>query len=177
MTIAHAHLVDASVTRWYHCVTRSVQRASCSGKGSSTVKAESSIGSRNLLKSSPWPSPGSRSWITTCTSWSGSTRMWPRGGRTRTSCAAGDTLFRPRQGGQVAPVSEDWVQRAEGREVDRDAHKRLQSLSWFMKCLKLIDALESHGHLGYLFAALRRDRPEMNWPSGLATARDTSPAA
>jgi len=41
----------------------------------------------------------------------------------------------------------------------------------------LIDALESHGHLRYLFAALRRDRPEINWPSSLATAHDTSPAA
>ena len=27
MTIARAHLVDPAVTRWYHCVTRCVQRA------------------------------------------------------------------------------------------------------------------------------------------------------
>ena len=27
MTMAHAHLVDLSVTRWYHCVTRCVRRA------------------------------------------------------------------------------------------------------------------------------------------------------
>ncbi len=88
-------------------------------------------------------------------------------------------LFPPQdRARQVAPVSEDWVQaRLKDAKWIATARERLQSLSWFMKCLKLIDALESHGHLGYLFAALRRDRPEMNWPSGLATARDTSPAA
>ncbi len=27
MTIARAHLLDPSITRWYHCVTRCVRRA------------------------------------------------------------------------------------------------------------------------------------------------------
>jgi hypothetical protein len=27
MTMARAHLVNPSVTRWYHCVTRCVRRA------------------------------------------------------------------------------------------------------------------------------------------------------
>jgi hypothetical protein len=27
MTMARAHLVDASITRWYHCITRCVRRA------------------------------------------------------------------------------------------------------------------------------------------------------
>ncbi len=27
MTMARSHLVDNSVTRWYHCVTRRVRRA------------------------------------------------------------------------------------------------------------------------------------------------------
>ena len=33
MTMARAHLVDPSVTRWYHCVTRCVRRAFLLGEG------------------------------------------------------------------------------------------------------------------------------------------------
>ena len=33
MTIARAHLVDVSVTRWYHCVTRCVRPAFLLGEG------------------------------------------------------------------------------------------------------------------------------------------------
>ncbi len=32
MTIARGHLVDPAVTRWYHCVTRCVRRASLLGE-------------------------------------------------------------------------------------------------------------------------------------------------
>ena len=34
MTMARAYLVDASVTRWYHCVTRCVRWAFLLGEGS-----------------------------------------------------------------------------------------------------------------------------------------------
>ena len=33
MTIARAHLIDPSVTRWYHCITRCVRRAFLLGEG------------------------------------------------------------------------------------------------------------------------------------------------
>ena len=33
MAIARAQLVDVSLTRWYHCVTRCVRRASLLGEG------------------------------------------------------------------------------------------------------------------------------------------------
>ena len=33
MTMARAHLVDVSVTRWYHCITRCVRRAFLLGEG------------------------------------------------------------------------------------------------------------------------------------------------
>jgi REP element-mobilizing transposase RayT len=32
MTIARAHLVDETLTRWYHCLTRCVRRASLLGE-------------------------------------------------------------------------------------------------------------------------------------------------
>ncbi len=33
VTIARAHLIEPSVTRWYHCVTRCVRRAFLLGEG------------------------------------------------------------------------------------------------------------------------------------------------
>jgi len=38
MAIARAHLVDPSVTRWYHCITRCVRRAFLLGEGTGDRK-------------------------------------------------------------------------------------------------------------------------------------------
>ena len=94
MTIARAHLVDPSVTRWYHCVTRRVRRAFLLGEGCTTGKAGSNIGSRNLLKSSRWASRDLRSWTITCTCWCGWIRTLSGASRMRMLCDAGDASFR-----------------------------------------------------------------------------------
>ena len=38
MTIARAQLVDTSLTRWYHCVTRCVRKAFLLGEGDNNRK-------------------------------------------------------------------------------------------------------------------------------------------
>jgi len=46
MTIARAHLVDPSVARWYHCITRCVRRAFLLGEGPGDRKRRSDRGFR-----------------------------------------------------------------------------------------------------------------------------------
>ena len=44
MAIARAQLVDASLTRWHHCVTRCVRHAYLLGEGDHNRKARIKIG-------------------------------------------------------------------------------------------------------------------------------------
>jgi len=138
VTIARAHLVDASVTRWYHCVTRCVRRAFLLGEGTldrkgwiehrlqelaqifSVAVAGFAILDNHLhvlVRLDPDVAKG----------WSDEdvVRRWGR-------------LFPPRdEARQVAPVSEDWVSaRLKDAKWIATARERLQSLIWFMKCLK-----------------------------------------
>ena len=85
MAIARAQLVDTSLTRWYHCVTRCVRKAFLLGKETTAVKNGSQTGSRNLRMSSRWLSAVFRYWIIICTCWCGLTRMSPKRGRTKRS--------------------------------------------------------------------------------------------
>ena len=138
MTIARAHLVDPVVSRWYHCVTRCVRRAFLLGDKHQDRKSwierrlqeladifAISVGGfaildnhlHLLVRLDPELGQG----------WSDEevVRRWGR-------------LFPPRdKARQALPVTEDWVQARlkEPGWVAR-ARQRLQSLSWFMKCLK-----------------------------------------
>ena len=138
MTIARAELVDPAVTRWYHCITRCVRRAFLLGEGDSNRKQwiehrleelahifAISVGGfavldnhmHVLVRLDPEVAAG----------WSDEevVRRWGR-------------LFPPRdKARQPIPVSEAWVQwRLQDAAWVAKARGRLQSLSWFMKCLK-----------------------------------------
>ena len=138
MTIARSHLVDASVTRWYHCVTRCVRRAFLLAEGEFNRKewiehrlqelAEIfavSVGGFSvmdnhlhvLLRLDP----------DVATGWSDEDviRRW-------------GSLFPPRdKSRQPLPVTREWVEwRLQDAKWVATARERLKSLSWFMKCLK-----------------------------------------
>ena len=138
MTMARSHLVDVSVTRWYHCITGCVRRAFLLAEGPDNRKewierrleelAEIfavSVGGFSvmdnhmhvLIRLDP----------DTASSWSDEevVRRWGR-------------LFPPRdKSRQPLPVSKAWVEwRLQDVQWLATARARLQSLSWFMKCLK-----------------------------------------
>ena len=56
MTIARAHLIDPSLTRWYHCVTRCVRRGFCWEMKNTTVRNGSRTGSRSVPVALRWAS-------------------------------------------------------------------------------------------------------------------------
>ena len=138
MTIARAQLVDPEVTRWYHCVTRCVRRAFLLGEGNTDRKqwienrleelAETFAVSvagftvldnhlHVLVRLDPEVAAG----------WSDEevVRRWGR-------------LFPPRdRTRQPIAVSDAWIRwRLQDAAWVAKARQRLQSLSWFMKCLK-----------------------------------------
>ncbi len=138
MTMARAHLVDPAVTRWYHCVTRCVRRAFLLSEGPLDRKqwiderlqelAEIfavSVGGYSvmdnhlhvLVRLDP----------DVAKHWSDEevVRRWGR-------------LFPPRdKSREPLPVTTTWVQwRLQDPQWVATARERLQSLSWFMKCLK-----------------------------------------
>jgi hypothetical protein len=138
MTMARAHLVDVSVTRWYHCITRCVRRAFLLGDEPHNRRewierrlqelAEIfaiSVGGFSVLDNHLHVLV--RLDPDTAKNWSDEevVRRW--------GC-----LFPPRdKSRQPLPVSNDWVQwRLKDAAWVAKARERLQSLSWFMKCLK-----------------------------------------
>jgi hypothetical protein len=138
MTIARAQLVDLSLARWYHCVTRCVRRAFLLGEGDQNRKDwlenrleeladifAIAIGGFSvmdnhlhvLIRIDP----------NVAEAWSDEdvARRWVR-------------LFPPRdKSRRPLPVTEHWVKwRLSNVQWIATARQRLQSLSWFMKCLK-----------------------------------------
>jgi hypothetical protein len=138
MAIARAQLVDTSLTRWYHCVTRCVRKAFLLGEGENNRKQwlenrleeladvfAVAVGGFSvmdnhlhvLVRLDP----------DRAQAWSDEevVRRWGR-------------LFPPRdKSRQPMPVTQHWIQwRLEDPQWIATVRGRLQSLSWFMKCLK-----------------------------------------
>jgi REP element-mobilizing transposase RayT len=138
MTIARAQLVDTSLTRWYHCVTRCVRRAFLLGEGGNNRKEWIENRLEELAEIFAVAVGGFsvmdnhlhvlvRLDPDVAQAWSDE-EVVRRSGR----------LFPPRdKSRQPMPVTEHWVQwRLKDSLWVATARERLQSLSWFMKCLK-----------------------------------------
>ncbi len=138
MTTARAHLVDASVTRWYHCELRCVRRADLLGEGKFDRKAWIEKRLEQLAEIfsvtvAAFAVLDDRLHVLVrldqdvAKKWSNDevVRRWAR-------------VTPPRnKSRQQTPVTDAWVnsQRRDSRGV-ATARERLQSLSWFMKSLK-----------------------------------------
>jgi hypothetical protein len=138
MTIARRQLIDVSVARWYHCISRCVRGALLLGDGSFNRKEWLETRIEELAQVFALGVGGFsvmdshlhlllRLDPDVAASWSDDdvVRRWGR-------------LFPPRdKSRQPLPISDDWVR---GKLKDSSwvarARERLQSIGWFMKCLK-----------------------------------------
>ena len=138
MTIARRQLINVSVTRWYHCMSRCVRGASllCDGPSGRKEWIENRIeqlaqifalgvGGFSLMDNHLHLLLRLESEVAAGWSDDDVVRRWWR-------------LFPPRdKSRQPLPISDAWVQ---GRLKDipwvARARERLQSIGWFMKCLK-----------------------------------------
>jgi hypothetical protein len=138
MTIARSRLIDASVARWYHCVSRCVRRAFLLGEGPDDRKKwvenrleelagifAIAVGGFSVMDNHLHVLVRLDSDV--AENWSDEevVRRWGR-------------LFPSRdKSGTALPVPEAWVQwRLEDTLWVAKIRARLQSISWFMKCLK-----------------------------------------
>jgi hypothetical protein len=138
MTIARTQLVDTSLTRWYHCITRCVRRAFLLGEGAHNRKQwledrleeladifAVAVGGFSVLDNHLHLLVRLDPDVAQAWSDDEVVRRWGR-------------LFPPRdKSRQPMSVTEHWVQwRLKDSLWVATARLRLQSLSWFMKCLK-----------------------------------------
>jgi hypothetical protein len=140
MTIARRELIDVSITRWYHCISECVRGALLLGKGKGTFNRKEwlenrikqlaqifavAVGGYSVLNNHLHvlvrldPDVG--------TGWTDEevVRRW--------GC-----LFPPRdKSRKPLTVCDDWVrEQLEDKTEVAKFRERLQSISWFMKCLK-----------------------------------------
>jgi len=137
MAIARVHLVDPAVTRRYHCITRCVRRAFLLGEGQSNRKVwiekrreelaqifSIAVGGFSVLDNHLHLLVRLDPDVAAALSDEEVVRRWGR-------------LFPPRdKSRQPIPVSNAWVEwRLKDAAWVATARERLQSLSWFVKCL------------------------------------------
>ena len=137
MTMARARLVDVSITRWYHCITRCVRRAFLLGEEATNRKEWIEHRLEELAEIFAIAVGGFsvmdnhlhvlvRLDPDTAAAWSDEqvVRRWGK-------------LFPPRdKSRQPLPVSKAWVESRFKNPSGSQRRVRLASLSWFMKCLK-----------------------------------------
>ena len=138
MAIARSKLVDVSVARWYHCVSRCVRKAFLLDEGEDNRKKWLEIRLEELADVFAVAVGGFslmdnhlhvllRLDPAVARTWSDDevVRRWGR-------------LFPPRdKSRQPIPLPEQWIQeRLDDAQWIAKTRERLQSLSWFMKCLK-----------------------------------------
>jgi REP element-mobilizing transposase RayT len=138
MTMARAHLVDVEVARWYHCITRCVRRAFLLSEGPLDRKqwienrlkelAEIfaiSVGGFSVMDNHLHVLVRLDPEVTSAWSDEDVVRRWGR-------------LFPPRDKfRRPLPITTEWLEwRLHDAKWVAAIRARLQSLSWFMKCLK-----------------------------------------
>jgi hypothetical protein len=138
MAIARAQLVDTSLARWYHCVTRCVRKAFLLGEGDKNRKEwlqnrleeladvfAVAVGGFSVMDNHLHVLVRLDPDVAQAWSDDEVVRRWGR-------------LFPPRdKSRQPMPVTEHWIQwRLKDLQWIATVRGRLQSLSWFMKCLK-----------------------------------------
>jgi REP element-mobilizing transposase RayT len=138
MTMPRAHLVDPAVTRWYHCVTRCVRRAFLLSEEPHNRKQwidqrlqelagifAVSVGGFSVMDNHLHVLVRLDPDLAKVWSDEQVVRRWGR-------------LFPPRdKSREPLPVTKAWVEwRLQDAQWVATVRQRLQSLSWFMKCLK-----------------------------------------
>jgi hypothetical protein len=138
MTMARSQLVDPAVTRWYHCMSKCVRGADLLTKGPEDRKAWIE---KRLQELAQIFAVGVAGFTVLDNHLHVLLRLDPdiaNGWSDEEVARRWGQLFPPRdKSGQPLPVPDNWVRQClKNRRKVKALRERLQSLSWFMKCLK-----------------------------------------